>query len=134
MSRYLHNRDFPSPGIERIQLKITGSHPNYLWSYSKGAVILGDAPTVIEIDLHNDTLDKSKATLTTYASSGVTAKHSPIMSFATYNSGQSAVLTIGLLPHQVVDFGLFVDLTHEKHPTMTIFCDPQASNDPIKTT
>jgi hypothetical protein len=134
MARYAHNRDHSSPAIQQIQLNIWGEYPDYQWKYSTPAVIIGDNPAVIEIELQNKT--NARAIITTYACTGVTAKHSPIISFAADNERNAplAVLTIGLRAHEVIDFGLFVDLTNgEKGTRMTVFCDPQASNDPIKT-
>ncbi len=134
MTRYAHNRDHSSPAIQQIQLNIWGEYPDYQWKYSTPGVIIGDNPAVIEIELQNDA--NARAIITTYACTGVTAKHSPIISFAADNGRKAplAVLTIGLRPHQVIDFGLFVELANDDKGTRTtVFCDPQASNDPIKT-
>ncbi len=132
MTRFIHNGSSIQPEIPPIKLLITGSHGNYRGTYSNNLVLLGDGKTTIKIELLNDTNDGSSAVITDYSSTGVTAKHSPIKAFKTGDDGKSAHLTISLHPHQLIDFGVFVELTSGNNTLAIIFCDPQASNDPIK--
>lgn len=132
MTRFIRNGSPITPEIPRIQLLITGSHGNYRGTYSSSLVLLGDGRTTIEIEVLNETTDGSTAFITDYSSTGVTARHSPIKAFEPSDDGQTALMTIGLHPHQLIDFGVFVELRYGKQPPTLMFCDPQASNDPIK--
>lgn len=132
MTRFIRNSGPIKPEILSIQLTITGSHGNYSGTYSSNLVLLGEGKTTIEIELLNETTDGSTAVITDYSSTGVTAKHSPIKAFEPINDGQSALMTIRLHPHQLIDFGVFVELKYGKQIPTLLFCDPQASNDPIK--
>lgn len=98
------------------------------WSYSQKVLIVKTGSDIVSIVLDNQTgLD---AKITSYASTGVSPRRSPIKSHKLSRDGQSIELKIGLLPNQLIDFGVFVDFPDID---MTLFCDPQASNDPIKT-
>lgn len=132
MTRFIRNGSPIKPEITSIQLAITGSHGSYRGRYSSNLVLLGDGKTTIEIELLNETTDGSTAFITDYSSTGVSAKHSPIKAFEPINEGQSALMTIRLHPHQLIDFGVFVELRYGRQPPTLMFCDPQASNDPIK--
>ena len=134
MTRFVRKGDSTIPEIPRILLAITGSHGGYRGTYSSDLVLIGGGKTTIGIELVNETTDGSSAAITDYSSTGVTARHSPIKPFIPSDDGQSALMTIRLHPHQLIDFGVFVEVRHGKHPPTIIFCDPQASNDPIKNT
>lgn len=101
-----------------------------LWSYSESMIIVDTPSTDIRIVLVNRT--SAKAAIVDYATTGVSQGHSPIKPFGRSPDGQSAVFQLNLLPNQLIDFGVFVSLVGDNIDT-TIFCDPQASNDPIKT-
>ncbi len=134
MTRFVRNGDPTIPEIPRILLAISGSHGAYRGTYSSNLVLIGGGKTTIGIELVNETTDGSSAVITDYSSTGVTARHSPIKPFKPSDDGQSALMTIRLHPNQLIDFGVFVAMTYGgQHPTI-IFCDPQASNDPIKKT
>lgn len=132
MTRFIRNGSPIKPEIPSIQLTIAGSHGNYSGTYSSNLVLLGDGKTTIEIELVNGTTDGTTAVITDYSSTGVTARHSPIKAFEPSDDGQTALMTIGLHPHQLIDFGVFVELRYGRQPPTLMFCDPQASNDPIK--
>lgn len=132
MTRFIRNGSPITTEIPSIQLLITGSHGNYRGRYSSNLVLVGDGKTTIEIELLNETTDGTTAFITDYSSTGVSAKDSPIKAFEPSEDGQSALMTIGLYPHQLIDFGVFVELRYGKQPPTLMFCDPQASNDPIK--
>lgn len=99
------------------------------WSYSKDLIIVNEQ-THISILLANQT--SLKANITSYASTGVSAEHLPLKTSEQNDAGQWIRLQLSLLPNQLIDFGVFVHLVGDDIDT-TIFCDPQASNDPIKT-
>lgn len=132
MTRFIRNSSLVTLDIPSIQLSITGSHGNYQGEYSDNLVLLGDGKTTIKIELQNKTTDGSAAVITDYSSTGVTARRSPIKSFRPSQDGQSVQMTIRLHPHQLIDFGVFVELTHGNLLPTILFCDPQASNDPVK--
>ncbi len=132
MTRFVCNDNLATLGMARIALRITGSHGNYRGTYSDNFLVLGPGNTPVEIELQNETTDGSLAAITDYSSTGVTARRSPIRAFKPSRDGTSAVLTISLLAHQLIDFGVFVELVYGDYPPTIIFCDPQASNDPIK--
>lgn len=132
MTRFVCNDNLATLGVARIALTISGSHGNYRGTYSDNFLVLGPGKTPVEIELQNETTDGSLAAITDYSSTGVTARRSPIGSFKPSRDGTSAVMTIGLFAHQLIDFGVFVELTYGDYPPTIIFCDPQASNDPIK--
>lgn len=132
MTRFIRNGGPIAPEIPCIQLLITGSHGKYRGTYSSNLVLLGDSKTTIEIKVINETTDGSTASITDYSSTGVSEKQSPIKAFEPSDDGQTALMTIGLHPHQLIDFGVFVELRYGKQPPTLMFCDPQASNDPIK--
>ncbi|MEQ1514458.1 MAG: hypothetical protein ABL934_17515 [Lysobacteraceae bacterium] len=133
MTRFIRNDDLTAPETAHIQLTLWGIHGYYSWSYSNAFLILGGDTTPVEIELENATSDGSSAAISNYASTGVTEKHSPISAFGLPPGGNSAVFKISLIPGQLIDFGVFVTIAQGDHPPTTIFCDPQASNDPIKT-
>lgn len=131
MTRFVRNDDQAASGAKHLKLTITGVHGTYSWSYSNASLILGGETGRVEIELKNETSDGSSASIFNYASTGMTETCSPIKSFELSPGGHLAVLTIGLLRHQLIDFGVFVKMTHGRKET-TLFCDPQASNDPVK--
>jgi hypothetical protein len=98
------------------------------WSYSQKVLIVKTGFDNVRIVLDNQT--GLEAYITSYATTGVSPRRSPIKSDKLSRDRQSIELKIELLPHQLIDFGVFVDF-----PSIhtTLFCDPQASNDPIKT-
>lgn len=98
------------------------------WFYSEKVIILGAESSKIRIVLDNRTGLEAK--ITTYASTGVSARHSPIKFLGLGPNDHSIEIRLTLLPNQLIDFGVFV---HFPDIEKTIFCDPQASNDPIKT-
>ncbi len=132
MTTFIRKDNFDTTKVPPIQLTIAGSRGNYRGWYSENFVFLGTAKTTIEIEIQNETTDGSLAAITDYSSSGVTARRSPITSFKPSRDGASAVLTIVSFAHELIDFGVFVELTCGDYPPTVIFCDPQASNDPIK--
>lgn len=101
-----------------------------MWFYSESIITVNAPNTYIRIALINRTA--AKAAIIDYASTGVSQDHSPIGKFDASPDGQSAVFPISLLPNQLIDFGVFVSIVGD-NIDRTIFCDPQASNDPIKT-
>lgn len=135
MTSFVYNDHLPIPNAPRvIQLTITECTDHTLiWQYSEKHLIVGKSEAEIIIQLVNKTLAKS--VITTFASSGVTENHVPIkaQSFHVPEDGQSASFPVSLLPNQLVNFGVFVHLVWASGAEMTLFCDPQASNDPIKT-
>lgn len=120
-----------------IKLIITGSSESYRWMYSSRFVHLDRCnPTEIDIEVLYETTDIDSAVITDYCSTGITKSYSPIQKFTPSVAGTSSVkgkpatLTILLTDHQMIDFGVFVELKKGKK-LVTLFCDPQASNDPI---
>lgn len=133
MTRFVRNGDPAVSENGPLMLTITGKYGAYQGTYSNNLVLIGHGKTTIEIQLLNET-DDASATIADYSSTGVTAKQSPIKRFAPSPDRQSAIMTISLHPHQLIDFGVFVEVSDGRHPTTILFCDPQASNDPIKNT
>ncbi len=126
------NDELTSTENPPIKLVITGSYGNYGWTYFTNRILLYPGHNTVEIDLINATSDSSRAVITKhYSSTGVTAEHSPITKFEAGVDGQSAQVTIHLCRHQMIDFGVFVELTYDKQAPTLLFCDPQASNDPM---
>jgi hypothetical protein len=100
------------------------SSGEYAWSYFPRALLLAKGTTEILIKLKYSPIDNSTASITSYASTGFNGDVSPISSTGRKNS---AYMTIHA--NQIIDFGVFVTISGGLNPT-TIFCDPQASNDP----
>lgn len=132
MTTFIRKDNSGTTKVPPIRLTIAGSRGNYRGWYSENFVFLGTSKTTIEIEIRNETSDGALAAITDYSSSGVTARRSPITSFEPSRDGTSAVLTIVSFAHELIDFGVFVEVTRDGYPPTTIFCDPQASNDPIR--
>ncbi len=137
MTRFIQNDDLAAPAAKTIELQIFEIDGGFAWSYSSKRAITVSFAMPIEIKLKNHT--DAKASIFNYASSGMYAStvtpalHSPISSFALDKDGQSVTFTISLFPNQLIDFGVFVLIEQSGRPDVILFCDPQASNDPIKT-
>jgi hypothetical protein len=135
MTRFIYNEDLAAAESKLIiELNITGGmSEGFNWSYSDNTIIIGKNVLHIEVKLKNHTT--ALAAITNYASTGITDQQRPInkSSFSIGRDAQSASFAIELLPNQLLNFGLFVELTIGD-TIVTLFCDPQASNDPIKTT
>lgn len=120
-----------SSEVACIQLTITESHGKYHFTYSDNSLVFTEHQNSVVIKLA-PTTDFS-AEITNYSSTGITADYSPITSFHVCNGGQSAKITIQLYRNQLIDFGVFVNLKNATTGVQqTLFCDPQASNDPLK--
>lgn len=135
MTSFVYNEKSPVPnGPRTIDLTITeGPNKTLAWAYSHKHIILNGSVAEILIQLINKT--QALAAIATYASSGVTEAQQPIKSdsFCRRGDGQAASFSISLLPNQLVNFGVFVSLLWPDGSETMLFCDPQASNDPIKT-
>lgn len=129
MTRIAHGNHPDVPHELTLSLRIL-ENGNIHWSYSEKVIILDAQPKEILIVLKNET--HLEAEITSYASTGVSHRHSPIKSHKLNRDGKSIEIQIGLLPNQLIDFGVFVHVWGNG-VDKTIFCDPQASNDPIKT-
>jgi hypothetical protein len=115
-----------------LQLTITGARGNYDGTYSQKSMILRATSTSIAIKIANKTEDNASVKIVNYASTGVTESHHPIHCFRVEHDGQSATFMLDLLEHQSIDFGVFVEIkTEGKAEPTIIFCDPQASHDPL---
>jgi hypothetical protein len=125
MTRCVHKHDQDTNKPVSLYLTVVqDSSGNYRWSYLPSSLFLGEGKTKIEIKLKYTPIDDSSAKIAGYASTGFSDGVSPVSPAKEKNS---AYLTI--LPNQIIDFGVFVEVTGGANPT-TIFCDPQASNDP----
>jgi hypothetical protein len=129
MTRIAHGKHPNVPHELTLSLKML-ENGHIHWSYSEKVIIVDADPREIRIVLNNET--DLEAKITTYASTGVSPRRSPIKSHKLKRDGQSIEIQIQLLKNQLIDFGVFVHLWGDGVDT-TIFCDPQASNDPIKT-
>jgi hypothetical protein len=139
MTRFLHSGDLAAygnktieaaNGTRTIELEISEKDSEFTWSYKNRHIIIDCSAMPVEIKLKNRT--DAAASITNYASSGVSNTRSPISSFELGKDSQSATFTISLLPNQLIDFGVFVMIEQHGKPAAILFCDPQASNDPIK--
>lgn len=130
MTRIAHGNHRNGRPNATLNLELFEQDGVVLWSYSENLILVDTPSTDIRIVLVNRT--GAKASILDYASTGVSQGHSPIRPFVSSPDGQSAVFQLNLLPNQLIDFGVFVSLVGDNIDT-TIFCDPQASNDPIKT-
>lgn len=131
MTRFIHNDDLGMPDTKAIELEITKKDQQYTWSYSNKRVIISSFPTPVEIKLRNKTGEPA-AFMDNYASTGVSDEYSPISSLELGKGGQSITFMISLYKYQLIDFGVFV-VIEQSGGQVILFCDPQASNDPIKT-
>lgn len=130
MTRFI--RGSVSDKVACIQLTITESHGKYHGTYSDSSLIFTEHQNSVVIKL-TPTPDNFSAEIASYSCTGITAEYSPITSFDVGDDGQSAKITIQLYRNQLIDFGVFVNLKNTTTGVQqTIFCDPQASNDPIK--
>ncbi|NOT89368.1 MAG: hypothetical protein HOP03_14480 [Lysobacter sp.] len=135
MTRFLHGGDLAAQGPRTIELDISEKDHEFRWSYKNRHVIIDSSAMPVEIRLNNRT--DATAYIANYASTGVSSTdvsniRSPISSFELGKDSQSATFTISLLPNQLIDFGVFVMIERRGEPATILFCDPQASNDPIK--
>ncbi len=127
MTRFIHNSD--SPPVVSAESTLTIKE-NGTFSYSPKSLILGDAWTKIIIHLNFEKpTDGATAKIASYSSS----LPKRIDSFTVACDGKSASLCIKLKRYELIDFGVLVELTQKDGTTIHVFCDPQASNDPIKT-
>ncbi len=132
MTRFIRNNNLIAQEIPPIHLTLSRINGHCSWSYSVPMLTLSDSSAHVEIELKYFTNDGSSAAISAYASTGVSAEHGPISSFKLPPGGNSAAFDIALFDGQLIDFGVFVTITQGVKPPVTIFCDPQASNDPIK--
>lgn len=124
MTRCVHKHDCDINKPVTLYLSVVqDSSGNYSWSYLPHSLYLGEGATEIQVRLKYTQIDDSSATIAGYASTGFNSGVSPVSNI----DGNSACLT--MLPNQIIDFGVFVEVKGGTNPT-TIFCDPQASNDP----
>lgn len=130
MTRIAHGKQVDVLPNETIFLELFEVDGALMWFYSESIITINAPKTYIRIALINRTA--GKASIVDYASTGISQDHSPIGKFDASPDGQSAVFPISLLPNQLIDFGVFVSIVGGGIDR-TIFCDPQASNDPIKT-
>lgn len=130
MTRIAHGNLRNMPQNETIFLTLFEADGVLMWFYSESIITINAPTSYVRIALINRT--DAKAAIVDYASTGVSQGHSPIGKFEASPDGQSAVFPISLLPNQLIDFGVFVSVVGD-NVDQTIFCDPQASNDPIKT-
>jgi hypothetical protein len=134
MTRFIHRPKPIKPQDTTVYLTISGVYGHYSGSYSTRSLIFHDLSADITIKIVNKTLDGISVKIDNYASTGVAGSNDPIDNFTVKHCGQSATFTLNLLEHQLIDFGVFVVIETEGKTEPTIlFCDPQASNDPIKT-
>ncbi len=125
MTRCIHKDGLDINNPVTLYLTIVQrSSGDYSWSYFPNTLFLGEGKTDIKIKLKYTAIDDSKAKIAGYASTGFNNGKSPISSTGVKDS---AFITI--LPNQIIDFGVYIAITGGMNPT-TIFCDPQASNDP----
>ncbi|MFD0726659.1 hypothetical protein [Lysobacter brunescens] len=128
-----HRKHDDAAGHVELILNIRTTRNGYEGSYSEPHFFVKHRTTHVRIDL---TYDKALiARITNYASSGLGLFRRPIRGFHIENDGQTARFRMHLRPHQLINFGMFIDVgpLDGKTPMQTIFCDPQASNDPTKT-
>jgi hypothetical protein len=130
MARFIQHDDPAAPMAKTVELDILETNGKFTWSYSSTRVIRVKLGMSIEIKLKNYT--DAKASILDYASTGVHGPHSPISLFTLGKDQQSATFTIDLFARQLIDFGVFVKIEKSGSPDVILFCDPQASNDPIK--
>lgn len=125
MTRCVHDATLDNNEPVVLYLSIVQRNSReYTWSYFPRSLHLGEGKNEILITLRYAPIDDSTASITGYASTGFNGKVSPVSSTGRKNS---AYLTI--LPNQIIDFGVFVTISGGLQPK-TLFCDPQASNDP----
>jgi hypothetical protein len=128
-----HRKHDDAAGHVDLILNIRATRNGYEGSYSEPQFFVKHRNTPVRIDL---TYDKSlTAKITNYASSGQGLFRGPIRGFRIENDGNTARFRMHLRPHQLINFGMFIDVYPDgrKEQVQTIFCDPQASNDPTKT-
>ncbi len=128
-----HRKHDDAEGHVDLILNIRDTGNGYEGRYSEPHFFVKHRTTHVRIDL---THDKSLvAKITNYASSGLGLFYGPIRGFCIENDGKTARFRMHLRRHQLINFGMFIDVGPRdgKEPVQTIFCDPQASNDPTKT-
>ncbi|MDQ3287353.1 MAG: hypothetical protein M3Q42_03660 [Pseudomonadota bacterium] len=135
MIRFIHNGNLTKPEVrQHIKLIITGSREDgYRWIYSSNFIHLGPRETKVAIEIVNEALGIDSASIVDYCSTGVTESYTPIKKFTLATPEKPAVLTIRVPAKQLIDFAVFVDLKIGGEVVATLFCDPQASNDPDPT-
>ena len=125
MTRLIHKDDLDANQPVTLYLNVVQtSSGKYLWTYFPLPLFLGTGKTEVRINLKYTPIDDSSATISSYASTGFNGANSPISSTGKPNSA-----FITLQKNQIIEFGVYVTVTGGANPT-TIFCDPQASNDP----
>ncbi len=129
MTRFVQNDHLGADGIKILELTISDTSSGFTWSYSSKRIITGKSATPVEVKLVNNT--SADVAIVDYASTGVSDLHSPIAEFELNSNQQLATFLIELYPRQLIDFGLFVSVKPAGEPPIILFCDPQASNDPI---
>ena len=144
MGNIIHSSYLAATSTPAISLTVTGSSATgYQATYTAGSTIfLPVGISKISITLNANFGDSSSAVIYSYASTNVTGELSqlsvkdyktPVTNFYIAQIGFPGSITLQLLPNQVVYFGLLVLITPAQGNAITLFCDPQASNDP-KTT
>lgn len=125
MTRFVHKQgqDIDKP-VSLYLTVVQDSSGNYSWSYLPRSLFLGPGKTQIDVKLKYSPIDDSSAAIAGYASTGFSNGVSPV---SLTNEKNSAYLDI--LSNQIIDFGVYVEVKGGANPA-TIFCDPQASNDP----
>ncbi|MFZ2751853.1 MAG: hypothetical protein WAZ48_00230 [Lysobacteraceae bacterium] len=106
-------------------LTLTGSEGKYTGLFSPSLIPMAPGSSTVTVTLVNQT--DGTAAFKNYASTGFIGGKSPIASFKARNGS----FNLTLQDHQIVDFGYLVCITFNGAPYY-IFCDPQASNDPIQ--
>ncbi len=130
MTRFIHNDDLGTNKPVTISLTVIQNQPGkFYWFYSDSQILLGVGNTLLTIALEyiDKTGDGSTASITSYASTGFDNGVSPI---STKGISVTDAGIITMLANQIIDFGVFVTVKNGKNTVATLFCDPQASNDP----
>lgn len=132
-SRSLFRACSPEEASIDMALTIVEVNGRYKWWYSDPLIIVRSPSVTVNLRLNFMSLDGTRARILCHACTGVTRKHSPIRHFHRHDDC-SASFELSLRKHQMVDFGIFVEVQGWGcNLPSTLFCDPQASNDPIKT-
>lgn len=116
-----------------VELTIVRVDGRYKWWYSNPLIVVRDMQIDVYLNLNFMSRDPAWAEISSYASSGVSSGKKPIFNFNTEKNNQSASFKLNLEEHEMIDFGIFVTVHDQNKNPDILFCDPQASNDPIKT-
>ena len=111
--------------VINFTLTLSGSEGNYTGLFSPSYVAMVPRSSTVTVTLINNT--DGTAAFKNYASTGFIGGKSPISSFKVKNGS----FNLTLQEHQLIDFGYLMCITFNGTP-YCIFCDPQASNDPIQ--